>query len=495
MKPLAQRSSRPSPAPRESGSALLMALLVLILMTAIVSQLRIGTYADERVARNEVALTAMDQAIESALLEVFDRLLADAEAGGGGEGDLGAGGLGPEPGPEAVPGEAAGGGEEAGAVDSREDAWGRPQRTTINEIELRILVQDEDSKLNVLGMLTEDEDEAELAFERVVRVFDLFREDSREDLDPGEARRLAEELRRHMTQRMTSVLPKPTLLSDDEDDEELGLPLSLRECVVLEEFHDGLFRDYRDETGQIVHSIESFLTAWTSLTTAEEAARAKAEEDGPPAPEPEPPDGPGGPEGSGGPEGTPEGEQAPEQPASGKPGVAVNVNTAPSAVLHALVDDRDVPARFWDEVVEYRNLEEETGEDDEEPVYDEYGEEVVTHQVFDSLDELEEIPDWEGLGPEERDRVKQLLSTESRVFSIYVTARRATGQGDDFGGWRGVPRPGEREDEVGNALVRTVRSVVWRYQDGDEWRIVPLVRWDELDYTPFEVLDYPDDWR
>ena len=380
-------------------------------------------------------------------------------------------------------------------MDSREDPWGRPQRTTINEIELRILVQDEDSKLNVLGMLTEDEDEAELAFERVVRVFDLFREDSREDLDAGEARRLAEELRRHMTARMTSVLPKPSLLSDDEDDEDLGLPLSLRECIVLDGFHDGLFRDYRDETGRIVHSIESFLTVWTSLVTAEDAARARAEEEGAPLPEPEP-EGPEGPE-------VPEVPEEPEEPAGGgepdlaqgAPGVAVNVNTASSAVLHALVDDRDVPGRFWDEVIEYRNLEEETGEDDGEPIYDEFGEEIVELQVFDSLDELEDLPDWSGLGPEERDRVRQLLTVESGVFSIYVTARRQTGQGDDFGGWRGAPPPGEREDEVGNALVRTVRSVVWRYQEGDQWRIVPIVRWDELDYTPFEVLDYPDGWR
>jgi hypothetical protein len=431
----------------------------------------------------------MDQAIESALLEVFDRLLTDAEASAGG-GDAGGlpdtGGLGGD-----LPGAAEGpGGEESGPVDSHEDSWGRPQRTTINEIELRILVQDEDSKLNVLGMLTEDEEQAELAFERVVRVLDRFRQDSREDLDASEARRLAEELRRHMTQRMTSVLPKPNLLSDDEEDEDLGLPQSLRECVVLDDFHEGLFRDYRDDSGAVVHSIESFLTVWTSLSTAQELASARAEEQGTPVPEPEP-----------SPEPPPEGEPPPEQPeddeepAGGAAGVAVNVNTAPPAVLHSLIDDRDVPARFWDDIIEYRNLEEDDGQD-EDPIYDEYGEEIIKRQVFDSLDEVEQVPDWDRLGPEDRDRVRQLLTTESRVFSIYVTARRATGRSDDFGGWRGAPRPGdEREDEQGNALVRTVRTVVWRYESEDGWLIVPLIRWDVLDYTPFEVLDYPEGWR
>ena len=99
------------------------------------------------------------------------------------------------------------------------------------------------------------------------------------------------------------------------------------------------------------------------------------------------------------------------------------------------------------------------------------------------------------IGPEERDKIEALLATESQVFSIYVTARRATGQQDSFGGYLGARRPDDKEDMKGNALVRTVRSVVWRYNDGEEWRIIPLVRWEVLDYTPFEVLDFPDEDR
>ena len=175
--------------------------------------------------------------------------------------------------------------------------------------------------------------------------------------------------------------------------------------------------------------------------------------------------------------------------------MAVNVNTAPVAVLKALIDDRDVPGRFWDEVIEYRNLEEEEQEDDGEPILDEYGEELLRRQVFDSLQELETLNEWGSLGPEERERVQALLTTESQVFSIYVTARRATGAGDEFGGYRGAPAPGEQEDLQGGALVRTVASVVWRRQEEGEWQLVPLVRWDVLDYTPFEVQDYPESWR
>jgi hypothetical protein len=476
---------------------------VLIVLAAIIFQLYISTNTDARVARNDVTLASMEQAIESALLEVYDRLESDAEASAGSTGGGAAGGeMGGEMGGElggALPGEDGPGGQPQ-AVDSREDPWGRPQRTTINDIELRVLVQDEDSKLNVLGILAEDAEQAEEHFERLVRVIDLCREDTREDLDRSEARRLAEEMRRHLTERMGSVLPKPQLLSDDDEDEDQGLLLTLRECVVLDEFHEGLFRDFRDETGTIVHSLGTFLTVWTSLATHEDFLAASAEEDGEPAAEPppesEPPPEEGPPaEGEEGGPATAAEAEGQDQGGGGAPGVAVNVNTAPAAVLKALIDDRDVPARFWDDVIEFRNLEEEEDEDDEEPLLDEYGEEIVRRQVFDSLEELETLNQWESLGPEERERVLALLSTESQVFSIYVTARRATGAGDQFGGYRGAPPPGEQEDLQGGALVRTVASVVWRRQVEGEWQIVPLVRWDVLDYTPFEVQDYPETWR
>ena len=472
------------------GSALLLSFLVLIVLAAIVFQLHISTNTDARVARNDVALVTMDQAVESALMEVYDRLLTDAEAGGGAAGPAPTG----APPGTGLPGEegaGAGGEEQSEPVDSHEDTWGRPQRTTINELELRILVQDEDSKINVLGMLTEDEEQAELAFERVVRALDNCREDTREDIDRADARRMAESIRSHLRDRTRSDLPKPTQLSDDEDADEIGLPLTLKEFLPLEGFHDGLFRDYRDEDGTIVHSIESFLTVWTSVVTNEQLVAMRAEEQPGSAPEP-PPENPESPEAP--PEGAPGEEAGEETPGSG--GVGVNVNTAPRAVLMALIDDRDVPWRFWDDVVEYRNLEEEGEEgEDSDPVLDEYGEEIIDRQVFDSVSEIEQVDGWGDIGPESRDVIEQLLTTQSQVFSIYVTARRATGQQDDFGGYRGARRPDEQEDMRGNALVRTIHSVVWRFNDGEEWRIVPLVRWEVLDYTPFEVQDFPDEDR
>ena len=461
------------------GSALLMAFLVLIVLAAILFQLYIGTTTDARVARNDVTLTTMDQAIESALLEVYDRLLTDAEAGAAsgasGAADAGAAPEGAPAAPSApgAPGEGA-----SQASDSREDSWGRVQRTTINEIELRILVQDEDSKINVLSLLTEDPEQADLALERVSRLLDLCREDSSADIDRGEARRLAEAMRDHLRSRAQSALPRTVALSDLEEEPEIGLPMSLRELVVVEPFQAGLFRDFRDDRGQVVHSIGSFLTVWS-------AVQRHTETD---------PDAPAAPSQAG--EGEADGgaDPAPGTGAGGTGGVAVNINTAPAAVLKSLLDDRVIPYRFWDELIEYRNLEEESedGSKDDEPVYDEYGDEVYARQFFDSTDELEELGAYKNLSAEDRLELSQFVTTQSQVFSIFVTARRATGGQDDFGGVLGGRRPGIKEDQLGNALTRTVRSVVWRYQDGDEWKIVPLVRWEVLDYTPFEVLDYPD---
>jgi len=165
-----------------------------------------------------------------------------------------------------------------------------------------------------------------------------------------------------------------------------------------------------------------------------------------------------------------------------------------------LMDDREISSRFIDSIVEYRNLEEKKKDDDKstepaDPVYDEYGRVVIVRQVFDNLAELDQVPGVERLSGDPKAEFLKLLTTQSQVFSIYVTARIVNP--NDKGGrdYEGPPRPGEHDDELGNALMRTVRAVVWRVTTDDGTVIVPIVRWEVLDYTPFEVQDYPDDDR
>lgn len=511
---------------RRRGSALLMAFLMLIVLYAIIFQLWYTTSADLRVTQNDVATTQMDLAVESALQEVFDRLRTDGEAAAG---DSGAGAGAAAAAAGADGGGAEGGGESEGPTDSREDAWGKPQRTSIGDIELRILVQDEDSKINILTMLAEDETEAEEAFERIVRVIDMFRDGSTADLDRGEALRIAEAMKRHLLERANSVLPKPKLLTDDEEQQDRGMPLSLKEFEALPRVDESLFRDFRDERGDIVHSLGAYLTVWSSPArgAVDQAGGASGaasgagggasggtdgggaggssgdgsggSSDGASGGQ----DGSGGAAGGGSAGGGAAGGGAGGASGSGATpnwGMVVNINTAPVAVLKSLLDDRDVPSRLWDSVLEYRNMPEREEQDSSsstptEPTVDEFGEEVIKRQIFDSLDELSEIDGYERLEQKTRDRMASLLTVQSQVFSIYVTARRKTGTEEDFGGVLGARRAEEREDVRGKGLVRTVRCVVWRYNDGEETRIIPIVRWEVLDYTPFEVQDFPDENR
>jgi len=497
------------------GAALLMSLLVLFILIALVFQISVTAQTDARTARNEVNLRIMDDACESALLQLYDTLSIDADAGGagaapgaagdpaaaGGEGAGGAGGMNPDP--------AAAGGQQTEPVDSRRDEWAAPQRTEINEVKLRIFVQDEDSKYNVLNLLNPDEKLAEAALNRVIRILDKCREGTSADIEESKAVEMGRAMLEYMTKRQSSNFPRPKLLTDIEDNEDRVLPLSLREFMVLPGFDESLYRDFRDDEGKVVHTIESFLTTWSSLQSkaeldSERAAAAPAPAAGRNTGNRQTPQQPApGQSGSGGAAPPAEGKNADGSErlsASETDGYAVNINTAPAAVLKSLFDDRELHPRFWDKVIEHRNLEEEEeeGEEEQNPEdapLDEYGRPILKRRIFEQPSEVQELDGWESMTPSVQDQVMQLCSTQSYVFTIYILARRSTAQD---GGVSEVPESAEEqraEEERGDSLVRIVRSVVWRTKRGEETVIVPLVRWEVLDFLPHEVLDYPDEER
>jgi len=510
--------TRPSPSDQRRGAALLLSILVLFVVITIVFQISIGTMTDARVARNDVGLTTMDLAIKSCAYDIFDQLQMDAEAAQGAEGGGGEGSMADMASAMAPGGEGAA--QETPPSDSREDEWGRPQRQEINDIQLRVLVQDESGKYNVLNVLSPDEDEAEAAFRRVVRILDKCREGTAEDIEARDAEDMAEAMRRHMLERDRSSVPRPKLLTDDEKDEHRGLPLSLREFCALEKFEERHFRDYRDENGTIVHSIGSFLTVWSSPDVAGSLTGGSGA--GAAGSAPATPSGAGAPRSSagrtapggaddltGGGQGDPSAAAGPgvgsgsgagsAAAAGSSPGYGVNLNTAPPAVLKSLIDDRDVSSRFWDDVIEYRNLEQEDDEaseaDEEElALLDEYGEEILKRRIFDTLDELSEVRSWGDQDGALQERVRSLLTTQSQVFSIFITARRSTAADKGFEMLDGR-EAARREEESASALVRTVRMVVWRREVDDGIEIVPIIPWETVDYVPFEVVDYPEDDR
>jgi len=504
-----------------------LSVLVLFVVITISIQIGIGTMTDARVARNDLGLAAMDDAIESAMLEVTEQLKADL---GGGEEDPGADPMAGGMDPMAAIGGAEGG-EEGGAVDSKEDEWARPQRTEINGLELRIFVQDEDSKYNVLNMLAPDEQMAEDNMARVARIIDLAREGTELDISTSDAETMAREMREHMLRRFSTANDEAEFLSTDPE-EDRRMPLTLREFARLESFEEHHFRDFRDELGEVVHSLGSFLTVWSCLTDKasngtsasgggssltdslgsgiSEATGSQQEILGGGQGE-DTIEGLGTIEGDSGlgsqGQGQGQGQDGGDSESSGEglaggdpsDGFGVNINTAPPAVLKSLFDDRDISSRFWDEVIEYRNLEEEVelepGADEPEPVYDEYGNEVIQRQIFDSVEELGELRGWEDFTAEEQELVRSYSRTDSTVFSVFITARRSTSSSEEiFIASSAAER--EREEELAAGLVRTVRAVVWRREGGEDGaNLHPVVRWEVLDYSPYEVQDYPEEDR
>lgn len=492
-------------APRRRGAALLLSVLVLIVVITIVIQISISTITDARVARNSVGITTMEQAIESVLLQVYEDLLADMDTGGGEAGmpDGMPGGAGMPGG--GMPDVGGGGGGAGGegespppAVDSRMDEWAIPARTELNGIEMRILIQDEDSKYNVLNLVHPDDERADQARERVARIIDLARDGTQWDLSYSEGEEIARAMQDHMRQRTRARIPKPEQLSDNPEERDLGLPLTLAEFASLEDLHPGLFREFRDENDNVVHSLHAFLTVHTSMRfgplNIEAGGAAPENPEDPENPGETPPEQTPPPETPGGGE-TPAGGE-PDFSGGGANGWGVNVNTAPPAVLYGLVDDRDVPRRFWDEVIEYRNLEKEKepaarGSDEETglQLVDEFGDELMERQIFESLQDLTKVRGWEDLQPEEQQKVLELLTTQSQVFSIYITARRSTAAQAGFG----MLSPEDRriEEESGIHLTRTVRSIVWRSEGTTGNKISPIVRWEVVDYVPYEIVDDP----
>jgi hypothetical protein len=544
--------------PSRRGAALLLSLLLLFVLVAITIQISVTTGTDARVARNDLTMTGMDLAIESAMLQMQETLKTDGEGAGSdtpaspAESTNQAGaaqGQQPANGQGTAPGSGTG---SQGSSDTRKDEWATPQRTEINEVRLRILVVDEDSKYNVLNLANPDDKEAEAALGRVSRILDACREGTELDIDSRTAEEMARAMRDHLLKRDDSRVPRPKLLTDDEQNRELGLPRSLLEFAGLSPFEPMHFRDVRDVNGKVAHSIGAFLTVWTAVSTAGEAlgvARAGQEavagggsnqggstqggssaqggseaqagsttQDGRSAQT-----GSGqssGQNGStqsgagsqggngaqtGGQAGGAAGAASGNTNGSTNGGYGVNLNTAPPAVLKGLFDDREVDPRFLDEIIEYRNLEEEeedsgatttSEEEAEESVrYDEWGNEVLDLRAFEELAELQQVSGYDNLEGAAKDALTKLLTVESHVFSVYFVARRNTSAQGDLDPTADPEEARRREEQGGESLVRVVRAVYWRRKSDAGVDIVPLVRWEVLDYLPIEVLDYPEEDR
>ncbi|HET6204414.1 MAG TPA: hypothetical protein VFI25_16605 [Planctomycetota bacterium] len=516
----------------ERGIALILTLLVLLILLAVVSQLTLSTRLDYQSALAGSNLARMDRALEAGLEEAMQVLKDDAEGGAGGAaGGLGgllgmgggAGGRGGNPfgnlagaagGAPArtVAGASAGGGGAAGtgaggggdsSYDCFNDSWAKPARQTQQGIEVTVVIEDENRKLNLLAILAPDEELARQSRDRLVRVLDTFREGTPFDLDLSTAETLVRSLEEWLRGRTRNDdFPRPRLLSNEENST-VTLPVTGDELLLVEGFDDRLLNDFR-AGDLVVPGLLSHVTVWTSLEVAPEGAGESGAQatsrprlagslldaSGRPVPGAR----------AGSPGGTPaaQGPAAPAQAGEGgggagtSLGAAINVNTAPRAVLASLLPFSEIPSETIEAILRFRNEELETEETARESPSETLGleeEEEPPKKFFTTLDELDQIPEFGNLYPEIKQRFKQLLTTQSEVFTIWLTARIPPKEEETS--FETLPKPGWEEDRAG--LTRRVRAVVLRRSSDAGTEILPLVRWELRSDRRYPIPDFPED--
>lgn len=516
----------------ERGVALVLALIFSILLYILVAELVVAARMVRATGENDALLARMRTQMLYQLTEVEQQLLGDLE-GAGGEGEAG-GGLGglagqggqgrtgsqggmPGAGAGAGGGAGGGGGEGGGEgdmppdpatqCDGSRDAWFQPIGRPEGDVTTYVWVEDENRKLNVLGLWSPDEKFAEVTRERMVRLIDALREDTEFDVTIADAERVVSELLEWGKRGGTEQMPRPPLKSQDEKRREVAGLMHLDELLMLPSVTEDLFFD-KVLDGKVYLGLESVLTMWTALRVdpgnpekiARQRAAAESRGDSRGAAAPGAAQGAGnqgagnqgagnqgagggtGSQGNAGGQGGGEngGEAPPAQPEG--LGVLVNVNTAPRAVLRCLFAEDRVPDRVIDAIVKHRN------EVDEEAMLQaaegggteasDFGDVMPGAEkklrVFATIADLEKVEAFAQFSDvDAKAEFQAALTTKSEVFAIHLAPLY------------------KRSEENRIYVMRRARSIVLRVSDG-EGSIVPLVPFEErigLRVMPVDLQD------
>ena len=516
----------------ERGVALVLALIFSILLYILVAELVVAARMVRATGENDALLARMRTQMLYQLTEAEQQLLGDLE-GAGGEGEAG-GGLGglagqggqgrtgsqggmPGAGAGAGGGAGGGGGEGGGEgdmppdpatqCDGSRDAWFQPIGRPEGDVTTYVWVEDENRKLNVLGLWSPDEKFAEVTRERMVRLIDALREDTEFDVTIADAERVVSELLEWGKRGGTEQMPRPPLKSQDEKRREVAGLMHLDELLMLPSVTEDLFFD-KVLDGKVYLGLESVLTMWTALRVdpgnpekiARQRAAAESRGDSRGAAAPGAAQGAGnqgagnpgagnqgagggtGSQGNAGGQGGGEngGEAPPAQPEG--LGVLVNVNTAPRAVLRCLFAEDRVPDRVIDAIVKHRN------EVDEEAMLQaaegggteasDFGDVMPGAEkklrVFATIADLEKVEAFAQFSDvDAKAEFQAALTTKSEVFAIHLAPLY------------------KRSEENRIYVMRRARSIVLRVSDG-EGSIVPLVPFEErigLRVMPVDLQD------
>ncbi len=486
------RNARAPARRAEEGVVLVLALFVIMILLVIVPQFRFSASLDRELARNDVQDVQMESLARAAILRAEAALLVDLEddlsksdaAGAddgsefGGDGALGGGGAGGATGSSDGASGSGGSGKSGTHVDSLDEVWANHQLSlSLGEdsgFKTRIVVSDEDAKLNLLLLFAADQEYRTEWRDRFERMIDLMRDGEPEDLSRGEADDLLRRIEKWVEgDRPGDELATAPLASGDWHetlDRRVLAPLSLAELCLSGGIKPTLLHGFdvgESDDRHRVLGLEQGLTVWSNLEYkdpgAEETAASNATV---PA------------------AGTNTSQEAPAMN-NGR----VNVNTAPLCVLKSLFTDNEVPYAAWDQYDEFRKqrLEEiererkdlENASDAEKKnkrKTDEADEPTYPLHTVDDLRRMDGFsPDSSSVTPENWTKLSSYISVESNVFTITVMI-----------GTRGPSR-----------RFYVARAVVWRRTEGDAPACIPIVPFERIATSAADVADFAkelDEW-
>ncbi|MEM7201286.1 MAG: hypothetical protein AAF628_13525 [Planctomycetota bacterium] len=460
----------------ESGVALIMVLIFTVLLYVLVAELVVTARMARLTGENDALLARMRNHMVHTLSEVEDQLrddLASAAAAEGEDGGLGGvggdapGGLG---GLSGALGGAGGEGEEGedeqSTADSSQDAWFEPTGYAADDLTTYVWVEDENRKFNILSLVSPDQEFAQESKQRFVRLVDYLREESQFDVTSSTGEAVANTIIDWLNSRgRTEQLPRPPLKSDDEENQvEISVPMHLDELLLLRDIDPDLYYD-KVLDGKLIPGLESALTIWTSLKT----------DPGDPDEQPQGADPAAAPDGL-----ADAGADGAEQPIG--QGIRININTASRAVLRCLFSESEVPDSMIEAMLRYRN--EEVEEDPDagfgDVIDNSYSDlelgTTVKRKIFETLEDLDELPEFENLpNPEVKQRFKELTTTQSDVFSVHMAALF------------------KRNEERRAFVLTRARSILVRL-DGEEAELHPLVLLEERQGLRVMPVDFADEW-
>jgi hypothetical protein len=477
---------RTQPRKGEQGVVLILALFVILILLVIVPQFRFSASVERELAFNEVGELQMESLARAAMLRAQAALLVDLsdDQAEGESGEDGAGGDMPGGNGGAGTGDGSGGGGGGGGgaapgthCDSLDEVWANGEFTLqMGEeagFKTKILITDEDAKLNLLLLFAEDEDYRREWRERFERLLDLFRDGEPDDLSVNEAGDLVQRIEKWMQgDRANDELAIAPLASGDwrkELDRPVHAPLTLGELCLAGGIKPTLFHGFatgEDDQKKWVPGLSQMLTVWSNLEFVE--AQQADEDITPPDPS--------------------QTERARPE-AQGVNNGRINVNTAPIAVLKSLFPDNEIPYSAWDEYEEFRresleDLKREREElanltDDEKRRREDDKEAGAAQYPLTTIDELRKVdgfsPDSSSITPEKWNKLASYITVESNVFSIVVVVSSHE-----------QPR-----------RYYVARSLVWRREQGEESRCIPVVPFERLPMSAVDLLAFAkemDEW-